>query len=101
MYVFNSPCTYGVLAHVFVQLCRYLAVYDLEDRQKLLEAYDDEVSSMFIVARKTIISYQKGSLEKVNEQIDFVFACVCAVIGHRCSFHIMASSVIYYSTHVH
>ena len=57
MYVFNSPCTYGVLAHVFVQLCRYLAVYDSEDRQKLLEAYDDEVSSLFIVAGSCVRVY--------------------------------------------
>ena len=46
IYVFMSLCTScGGLAHVSVQPCRYLAVYDSDDRQKLLDAYDDEVSS--------------------------------------------------------
>ena len=36
--------TCSVLVFVCVKPCRYLAVYDSDNRQKLLDAYDDEVS---------------------------------------------------------
>ena len=51
IYIFNRQVLYdklvytcSVLVFVCVKPCRYLAVYDSDNRQKLLDAYDDEVS---------------------------------------------------------
>ena len=40
--VYSTTCSGFVF--VCVKLCRYFAVYDSDNRQKLLDAYDDEVS---------------------------------------------------------
>lgn len=44
LYSFGPLYSLSVFVLVFIQLSGYFAVYDSDDRQKLLEAYDDEVS---------------------------------------------------------